>query len=224
VRDNVTLYVAPTQFLKEWLAGAGLPAERIVVMPNMAAVPGRPTDSADGAYVAYAGRISREKGVDTLVSAATETKLPVRLAGRRSAMRDCAADVPANVEFVGWLDGPRLDSFYRGARLLVLPSTWFEVSPLVIAEAMSFGLPVVASRIGGIPEMVEDGVTGLLFEPGNVTDLSEKLTRLWHDPALCREMGRAGREKAVREYSTGVYYQRLMTLYQTAMAMGGHTQ
>ncbi len=103
-----------------------------------------------------------------------------------------------------------------------MPSICFESFGLVVVEAMSYGLPVIASRIGGIPEIVEDGVTGFLFEPGNADELAEKMKLLWENPELCRQMGKAGREKAIREYSEDVYYERLMAVYDEALAMSMH--
>ena len=94
-------------------------------------------------------------------------------------------------------------AFYRGARFLVIPSNWFEGCPLVISEAMSHGLPVIASRIGGLPEVVEDGVTGLLFEPGDVDDLVGKIRLLWDSPELCRRMGRSRPQQSEGEYQRG---------------------
>ena len=85
---------------------------------------------------------------------------------------------------------------------------------------MSHGLPVIASRIdGGLLEIVDDGVTGLFFEPGNSEDLANKMKLLWGNPDLCRQLGRAGREKAIREYSEDIYYRRLMAVYERAIEM-----
>ena len=89
---------------------------------------------------------------------------------------------------------------------------------MAIVEAMAAGLPVVASRIGGIPEIVEHGVTGLLFEPGNAEDLANNLRRLLDNPELADQMGKAGREKVAREYSEERYYERLMSIYKKVMA------
>jgi glycosyltransferase involved in cell wall biosynthesis len=108
-------------------------------------------------------------------------------------------------------------AFYQGARFLVVPSMWFEGCPLVVSEAMSHGLPVIASRIGGLPEFVEDGVTGLLFEPGNVAELAEQIRTLWENPDLCRRLGEAGRRKAEREYNEEVYYRSLISIYEQAI-------
>jgi glycosyltransferase involved in cell wall biosynthesis len=112
-----------------------------------------------------------------------------------------------------------MSNFYRKARFLIVPSVWFEVSPMVILEAMSHGLPVIASRIGGLAELVEDGVTGFLFEPGNVEDLAKKMKRLWHNPDLCRQIGIGGREKAMRKYSEDIYYKHLMVVYERAIEL-----
>ena len=85
---------------------------------------------------------------------------------------------------------------------------------------MLWGKPVVCSRIGGLPEIVDDGVTGLLFEPKNVTDLASKLRQVWESPYLCHKMGQAGREKVLRDYSPDQYYQRLMAVYDRAIRIG----
>jgi glycosyltransferase involved in cell wall biosynthesis len=111
-----------------------------------------------------------------------------------------------------------LDAFFRGARMFVLPSIWFEAFGLVAAEAMGHGLPVVASSIGAVSELVEDGVDGLLFEPGNARDLREKVKRLWDDPQLCRRLGQAARRKAVSLWSTERHVQRLRSIYEDLCA------
>jgi glycosyltransferase involved in cell wall biosynthesis len=215
--DNVTLYVPPTEFVKRRAVDAGLPAQRIVVVPNMISTPSGTDALGEGDYIAYAGRISPEKGIATLLASVQLTGLPVRLAGDYSGMPEIVKNASASAKFIGHLNRNQLDGFYRNARFLVVPSVWFEPFGLVVAEAMSRGLPVIASRIGGLPEIIEDGVTGLLFEPGNADDLAEKMKLLWRSPNMCRQMGMAGREKAIREYSEDVYYKRLMVVYKRAI-------
>ncbi len=216
--NNVTLFVALTKFAKQRLIDAGFDARKICVLPNMVDVDSQPVDPADGQYVAFAGRLSREKGIETLLAAATRMPdVPVRLAGD-GPLLDCLTEqAPASTTLLGRLNGQSMTAFYRGARFVVLPSTCFEMCPLVVSEAMSHGLPVVASRIGGNPELVDDGATGLLFEPGNAADLADKIWTLWNDPELCRRLGRAGREKAVRQYGEEVYYRRLTEIYDRAI-------
>jgi glycosyltransferase involved in cell wall biosynthesis len=101
----------------------------------------------------------------------------------------------------------------------VLPSICYEGFPTILVEAMLRGKPVICSRIGGLSEIVEDGVTGLLFEPGNPNELVKKIRYLWDRPNLCRRMGRAGREKVLHQYSPQKSYERLMATYEKAMQL-----
>ena len=110
-----------------------------------------------------------------------------------------------------------LAEFYRGARLLVAPSIWCETFGLVVAEAMSHGIPVVATRIGALQNTVDEEVTGLLFELGNVTDLSEKISRLWNNPSVCREFGRAAREKVRDQYNIDAHFRQTMRAYESVL-------
>jgi glycosyltransferase involved in cell wall biosynthesis len=91
-----------------------------------------------------------------------------------------------------------------------------ETFSLACAEAMAHGIPVLASRIGGLPEVVNDSENGLLFEPGNALELAQRMDQLWHDPQMITRLGVEARRKAVAEYHPETYYQRLLTLYQAA--------
>ncbi len=218
-RRNVTRFIALSRYARGRLIQAGFDAKRIVALPNMVDIDGPPpADSAAGQYIGFAGRLSPEKGVDTLLEAARRVNAPLKIAGEGPQGDELRRMKPANAEFVGRLPAEQMRSFYRGARFLVLSSTAFEMCPLVISEAMSYGAPVIASRIGGVDELVDDGVTGLLFEPGNAADLAEKMKLLWNSPQLCRRLGRAGYEKAEREYGEQSYVRRLIEIYQGAIA------
>jgi glycosyltransferase involved in cell wall biosynthesis len=183
----------------------------------MVPVPETVKENSSGKYIAYAGRISPEKGIDTLLTAAGRTGLPVRIAGSTSGNLEFDEMTPPNVSFVGFLDRDRLAGFYQKARFSVVPSICFETFGLVAAEAMSYGLPVIASRIGALPEIVEDGVTGFLFTPGNSEELAGKMKLLWENPDLCRQMGKAAQEKVTREYGQDLYYRRLLETYRRAI-------
>jgi len=218
-KDNVTLYVPPSAFVRQRMIDAGFPQERIIVIPNMVFVPEAVKENSCGKYIAYAGRISPEKGVDTLLTAAGRSGLPVRIAGDYSQNPEFVEMTPPNVRFVGLLNRDRLAGFYQNARFSVVPSICFETFGLVAAEAMSYGLPVIASRIGALPEIVEDGVTGFLFEPGNKEELAGKMKLLWENPDMCRQMGKAARDKVICEYGKDLYYRRLVETYQRAIEL-----
>jgi glycosyltransferase involved in cell wall biosynthesis len=216
--DHVAVFATLTEFQRKRLIQEGYSAERIVVIPNMVTAEVKKS-SKNGAYVGFAGRISPEKGLQTLMDASRRLPdISFRAAGGYDRLPDLPAQAPENFKFTGHLSKETLDDFYAGCRLIVLPSTWFEGFPIVLVETMLRGIPVVCSRIGGLPEIVEDGVTGLLFEPGNSEQLADKIRYVWDRPDLCREMGQAGREKALREYSSDRYYERLMAAYNKAKA------
>lgn len=216
--DNVTTVIALNDFMGRRLLTAGFRPEQIAVLPNMVELCDEPADAALGGYVAFSGRISTEKGIDTLLAAARQAPdVPVHLAGGGPLFEQYSASATPNVTMLGQLQAAQMAGFYRGARFLVLPTACFEGCPLVISEAMSHGLPVIASRIGGLPELVDDGVTGFLFEQGNAAELADKIQRLWRDPALCRQMGLAGRAKAEREFGEEAYHRRLIDIYQSAI-------
>jgi glycosyltransferase involved in cell wall biosynthesis len=218
-RDNVDIFICLTQFAKQRLVRAGLDAGCIAVLPNMVDLERRVVDPAQGSYIGFAGRLDREKGIHTLLAAGgrLQKAVPLHLAGDGPLRRQLETGAPPNARFLGQLGNAAMDAFYTQARIIVLPSECFEMCPLVISEAMSHGLPVIASRIGGIPELVDDGETGLLFEPGNVEDLSHKIDILWNSPDLCRRMGAAGRRKAERRYGADSYYRQLAAIYDRAI-------
>ena len=222
--NNVTLLIALSQFSKGRLIQAGFPAEQIVVLPNMVPQVDQPVDPGAGQYVAFAGRMSPEKGIETLLGASRELpEISVRLAGEGPIETELRSAMPANARMMGLLDLPAMQSFYRGAKFFVLPSRSYEMCPLVVLEAMSHGLPVITSRLGGQAELVVDGVTGFLFDPDDQQDLKRKMQQLWHDPELCRRMGAAGYAIASEKYGEGTYFARLTGIYDRAISIARGT-
>lgn len=222
ITRNTTLYVVPSAFQREKFADWGIPRDRLAVIPNLVEPAELLLSAADttGAYVGYAGRVSREKGVDVLLDAMrTLDGVPCRIAGDFHSMPHLAADPPAGVVFLGPLARDGMRAFYGASRMLVVPSLCYETFGLVIAEAMLQGRPVIGSRVGAIPEVIDDGRTGLLFEPGNAAELAEKIRFLWREPGLCREMGLAGRRKVLEDYNPELFYQRLIQTYEHAICL-----
>jgi glycosyltransferase involved in cell wall biosynthesis len=218
--ENVTLLVALTRFAAERFVAAGFAPERVAVLPNMAPEVKAQADAGAGGYVAFAGRMTAEKGLDTvLAAAALVPEVPFRLAGDGPMLPGLVARAPANARFVGFLDGDELHAFYRGARLLVLPSLWYEGCPMVLLEAMAHGVPAVASRIGGLPELVEDGVTGALCEPADAAALARVVAALWREPERCRRMGAAARRRAIEAHGSAAFRDALLGLYRRAAAL-----
>ena len=219
--DNVTMYACLTEFQRRRLIARGFPADRIVVIPNMVDITGVEQSEEQGEHIGYVGRISPEKGIRTLMESAGNCgDIQFKAAGSYTRMPHLPTQAPHNFEFLGHLNKKQLGQFYNSSRMIVLPSICFEGFPSVVIEAMVRQKPVICSRIGGLPEIVDNGVTGLLFEPGNAEDLAKKIRYLWDSPDLCRKMGQVGREKALRQYSPEKYYESLMAVYEKAVELG----
>ena len=219
--DNVDAFIAVSTFVRDWLIETGVPEDRVYAVPNSVSIPEEAADAGQGDYAAFAGRMSEEKGVATLVDAARhKPTIPLRLAGGGPLLDELRRSAPGNAEFMGLCEPSQLGAFYRGARFAVVPSACHEPFGRVTAEAMSHGVPVIVTRVGASPELVDDGVTGVLVEPGDVEALAREMDRLWGDPDLCARMGRAARAKAIREYSDVTHIERVMAVYEHVMGAG----
>lgn len=214
--DNVDHFTVLSDDGADWLRqGLGVDAERITVVPCAVPTPAEAADPARGDYIAFAGRFVPEKGVEVLLEAARRAGLPVRLAGHAAAHPAIRPD-----DLVQCVLTPARDDlvdFYRGARMLVVPSLWREPFGIVAAEGMAHGLPLVASRVGGLAGMVVEGDTGFLVEPGDVGQLQDRLTRLWADADLRRTMGAAARARARTEFAPDTHMRRVGSAYEKVL-------
>lgn len=203
---------------------AGLPAGRVHRVPY--ALPrawlDRPPSAGPGRWLLFAGRLEREKGVHHLLAAMALLPRTVELlvAGRGAEEAALRADADrrglTNVRFLGWQGEPALDALRRGALATVLPCDWFEAFGQVVLESFAAGRPVVASRTGGLPELVRDGVDGLLVEPGDPAALAAALRRLLEAPAEAEAMGRRARAEAERRFEPEAHLRALLEVYGAA--------
>jgi N-acetylglucosaminyldiphosphoundecaprenol N-acetyl-beta-D-mannosaminyltransferase len=163
--------------------------------------------------------LSPEKGLDVLLAAAAQClDVPFKVAGRARA--EVPTSLPPNVELVGELSPPDFARFLAGCRVLAFPSLCYEGFPLVLAQAMAAARPVVCSDAGGLPELVEDLVTGMLFAPGDADALAARVRELWERPDLCDRFGAAGRAKARAEWSQERHVERVLEAYAAARRDG----
>jgi glycosyltransferase involved in cell wall biosynthesis len=215
---GVDLYLVPSRFAKAHFTRAGFSAGSIEVLPHPLPVAETARQVPAGEYLAFAGRLSREKGLGTLLAAAASTpEIPIVIAGDGPLLPELTVRATPNVRFLGWLDPAALRDFYGRARALVVPSKCFETFGVAAAEAMNHGIPVIASRIGALAELVGDGVGGLLFEPGDPRDLAARMQILWSDEALALRLGRQARSQVRRLCDEGNYVERLLGFYDRAV-------
>jgi glycosyltransferase involved in cell wall biosynthesis len=213
-RDKVTRYIALNEFCRRKLIEGGLPAERVVVKPNF--VDFAPPPPAEREGFVFVGRLSAEKGVDVMVRAwefLDTGSLRVAGTGPEAGLLKEARGLTA----LGALSGDAVRVQMACSVALVLPSICYESFPRTLVEAFASALPVIASRLGALADLVEDGVTGLLFEPGDAADLAQKLRWAQARPERMAEMGRNARTKYEAEYSAERIYAQLIAIYEDAI-------
>lgn len=214
--DRVDLFLCLTTFAARVLARGGIPEERIIVRPNFAPDPGQraspPSASKD---VLYVGRLSSEKGVANLIKAwqmLSPTNLRLLVIGEGPEARLFVAP-QAGVRFLGPLSHEHVLQRMKGARALVFPSTAYEGMPMVLVEAMASGLPIIASRLGGLPEILRDGSALALTRPDPNSLLSA--FRQLADDAAVDEVGSAARANYLARHTPDQSLQALQDAYET---------
>jgi glycosyltransferase involved in cell wall biosynthesis len=218
----VDIFISPSRFLKDKVGEMGFRGT-VVHLPNPVVTDGIESRSDwDEESIVYFGRLSAEKGLETLVAAADGLGVIVKIFGDgpdKERLRALASRLPlARVVFGGRLAREELHRQVRRSILTVLPSAWYENAPYAVLESFALGKPVVAARIGGVPELVRDGTTGWTFEPGNPDDLRAKVRACLENPASVRAAGREARAFAERELSPAAYLRGLLAIYRRAGA------
>jgi glycosyltransferase involved in cell wall biosynthesis len=181
-----------------------------------------PGNGESEGYAVYIGRLSREKGIETLIEAMTqlpkESSLRLKILGqgpvREALEKKVRETCPDRVEFLGFLSGEELHETIRRAAFGVVPSEWYENFPFAVLEAFALGTPVVGARIGGIPEMVEPGVTGQLHESGDPESLRDALLCMTSPAADLKEMGTNARRRIEKDNSVDRHLERLIEIYR----------
>lgn len=212
--EKVDAYIAPSRFMQEAIAHR-IPAERIHLLYNGVDTETVRGSGADEGYALYLGRLSGEKGVRTLLQAHESSKggWPLVVAGTGPLEAELKLQ-HKQASFIGHVSGERLRDVIDRAAVVVVPSECYENCPMSVLEAMAFGKPVVGSRMGGIPELVVDGETGLLFEAGNVDNLRGQLDQLMKDGDLRRRFGDKARQRVEAEFSLARHNAGLMKVYE----------
>ncbi|HKV61110.1 MAG TPA: glycosyltransferase [Candidatus Acidoferrum sp.] len=223
--EMVDKYIAPTDFVRQKYLEAGLPTGKIAVKPHFVHLdPG--VRKGEGEYALFIGRLAAEKGVRTLLEAWNflESKVPLRIVGdgplrlELETQRNLAQF--SDVRFEGWLSSRPLRAMMQRAAFLICPSEWYECVPLTLLEAFACGLPVIASRLGAMAEVVEDGRTGLHFTAGDARDLASRVEEMWTRRERLVSMGRQCRLEYEAKYTPEQSYRALMDIYRDVVQVG----
>jgi len=215
----VDIFIAPSQFIKNKFIEFGFSEEKIEFVPNFVDIKYNVQLNTSKDYFLYSGKLLRVKGIFTLLKAVKDiNRGMLYIAGdgelREEVKNYIKENKLNNVKLLGHLSNEQLSKILAEALFVVLPSECYENAPLAILEAFALCKPVIASKIGGIPEMVVDGETGLLFTPGDFRELREKIILFLNNPEMVSKLGIMARKKVEKEYNSEIYYQRLMNLYQ----------
>ena len=222
-KNVVDAYIARTNFSREKLIEGGLPAERIGIIPSFAPDPGGSGDGTGG-FALFAGRLSPEKGIATLLSAWNLLKnspLSLKIVGdgplRDEVVRRTAR---SRIEYLGQMSRQDVQRLMDVAAFSVFPSVCYENFPLSIVEAFASGTTVIASGMGAMAEIVENGRTGLHFRPGDPDDLAAKIEWLISHPEEMMRMRREARAEYLSKYTPERNYQLMMQLYERTIHAG----
>jgi glycosyltransferase involved in cell wall biosynthesis len=221
----VDAFIALTNYQRNLVINAGLPRDRVHVKPHF--YPGTPSEipwinREDKAI--FVGRLSSEKGYAALLQAWA-------LLGESAPALDIIGDGPdrgimdteikmhrlSRVRLLGQLSFSETQERIARSKLLIVPSTW-ESFPLVIREAFAYGVPVAASRIGALMELVDDGVNGALFQPNEAIELAERIRRMWDNPIALERMSAMARQSYLRAYTEDANGEILQAIYNSAKA------
>jgi len=222
-RHQVNAYIALTHFSREKFIEAGLPADRIHVKPNFIHDRYGPDyeRKEPGEYALFVGRLADEKGVEDLLAAWSKLSIPLIIAGDGPLRNRVCAASNSWIQYAGACGAGKIALLMRQARFLVVPSRWYEVFPMVLLEAFSAGLPVVASRIGSLAELVVEGHTGRLVLPGDSGSLARTCADLFESRANLEYMSHNAREEYFTKYTPDVNYRILMNIYEKAFQSVG---
>jgi glycosyltransferase involved in cell wall biosynthesis len=218
---DVDVFVGLTEFQRSLLIKGGIPGDKIVVKPNFVSPdPGERVGA--GRFHLFVGKLAVHKGFPTILEAwGNLDDVPLKIIGESAAPQTDGTlfGTPSRVEFLGALPRDEVMGMMREARMVVLPSQWYESASMVAIEAFACGVPVLASRIGAVAEIVEDGRTGVHFRPGDPDDLAQKARWAWTHPEETTRMGREARKQYEERFTARRNYEMLMDVYERAMAV-----
>src|SRR5262245_21128919 len=216
----IQVFACPSRFILGKMTEAGVFPDPLRHVPNFVDTSAIAPKRHAGGGVLYAGRLSREKGIDTLIAAATKLDARVDIAGtgpEASGFEALARSRGAtNVRFHGHLARGELHQLVRSAAVVAVPSRCHENQPLIVLEAMACGVPIVATNLGGLPELVDPGIDGEIVPANDADALAASLQRILADPQRAYQMGRAGRAKVEAAFSPDLHVQRLHEVYAEA--------
>lgn len=220
--DSVDAFICPSESMYNIALRYGIEVEKLKLIKNFISnfyIETKVSEDNRQDYYLFAGRLSYEKGVYDLINVFEKcSDIPLYIAGdgpeKRHLKDYCKQQNIKNIKFLGGLNKLELTKLYQNCLAVVQPSLWFETFGMTILEAFSCGRPVIAYDRGAISELVENGKTGILIEPGNINSFIDNINLLWRNKEMALNMGKNAREKS-ENYGAGLHSQMLLELYNS---------
>lgn len=223
IYDRIDIFIAPSLFLKKKIEDMGFKGV-VMYLPNFINIQEyTPQYDWTERSIVYFGRLSHEKGLLTLIEAMKGLQdITLKIIGEGPQKKELCKKIERlglyNIIMLGYLGGEYFKEEIRKSMFVVLPSECYENNPRSIIEGFALGKPAVGSRIGGIPELIKDGKTGLTFKMGDINELRSKIIYLTQNPAMISAMGKASRWFVENELTADKHYHKLMQIYEMAIS------
>lgn len=222
----IDLFIAPSNHVYNTFREFGFPESKIRVLPHFCYFKNTFTALKDKKdieqrFALYVGRLEKNKGILPMIEAFGQTNRPLKIVGKGNYMKEmqlyCQTKHYSNIMFIGHLPPNELNKYYQNALFTVLPSVWYEVFGLTILESFSYGIPVIASKIGAIPEIVEHRKSGLLCTSNDIESLKEGMKYMFDNPKEVIKMGNYARKVAFEKFAPDIYWKKLKHIHESLM-------
>ncbi len=217
-KEQIDFIITPSEFYRKKIIEDGINENKIIPMHNFIDIPSNVNINI-GDYAIYFGRISEEKGIFNLIDAFSKTKHgKLYFAGtgpdeERLIKETNKLGIEERVKFLGYLQQNELKKYIDNSRFAVLPSIWYDNCPYSVLETLGQGKAILGSNIAGIPELVKDEFSGLVFKFNDINDLTNKLDEMYKNDELIEKLSNNARKQALEEYSKDIYYNKLINIY-----------
>lgn len=218
--EKIDKIISPSEFYKLKFIEDGVPSEKIIAMHNFVDIKQYDVELQDDGYALYIGRLSKEKGILNLINAFTKLDSgKLYIAGDGPEKENIEKiikenDLEQRVELLGFLSKEEVINWTRKCRFTVIPSIWYENCPYSVMETLAVGKPVIGADIAGIPELVKDNHSGLIYKYDDINELADKMKILFENKNLAEEFGKNAKNDAKKFYEKDIYYKKIMDIYR----------
>ena len=220
---QINKIITPSEFYKTKLVEDGISPEKIEALHNFIDIDDYNVKIEDEGYALYYGRIIKEKGVLNLIKAFKNIENhKLYIAGDGPDIENVKKYIKNNeldekIKLLGFLNSDQVKDYVRKARFIVVPSVWYENCPYSVLETLAMGKPIIGSNLGGIPELVKNNETGLIYKYDNINELTDKMKELLENKSKAEELGNTAKKTAKENFSKEAYYNKIIKIYEGVM-------